>query len=36
MKIEFIVTEKKWSHHFLYYKSMEKIAALKGEKLQSE
>ena len=24
MKIEFIVTEKKWRHHFLHYKSMGK------------
>ena len=25
IKIEFIVTEKKWRHHFLHYKSMEKF-----------
>ena len=30
MKIEFIVTEKKWRHHFLYYKYMGKNFSTQG------
>ena len=31
MKIEFIVTEKKWRHHFLHYKSMGKNLRAQGQ-----
>ena len=31
MKLEFIVTEKKWRHHFLHYKSMGKNFCTQGQ-----
>ena len=34
MKIEFIVTEKKWRHHFLHYKSMGKNVHAQGRLTQ--